>query len=171
MRALATVRVVSTFALLVSVGSAAGGGGAHQTLPTAAPNANGAAAGALRGGVLAVTLEARLAMWHPDGDSLSGIPIEAFGEPGRAPQVPGPLIRGPRGTELRLDVRNVLPHDTLTFFLLADSITVMPGETRAFRARLERPGTFLYRATTSAPVARALRVGGLLAGALVVDST
>jgi len=185
MRALATVRVVSTFALLVSVGSAAGGGGAHQTLPTAAPNANGAAAGALRGGVLAVTLEARLAMWHPDGDSLPGIPIEAFGEPGRAPQVPGPLIRVPRGTDVRATVRNALGRDTLTFFFPSlteraarpstepaplDSLVIPPGGVRTVRLRAGRAGTYLYRATTSTPLARKLRVGGLLAGAVVVDS-
>src|SRR5215218_5604488 len=97
-------------------------------LPTAAPNENWRPSGRLRAGVLTLSLEARLTMWHPDGDLLPGIPIEAFAERGRVPEVPGPLIRVPRDTELHIEVRNALQHDTLTFFLLGDSITVPPGE-------------------------------------------
>ncbi|HEU5170603.1 MAG TPA: multicopper oxidase domain-containing protein, partial [Gemmatimonadales bacterium] len=131
-------------------------------------------AGVLRAGMLRIALEARLAMWHPDGDSLPGIEIEAFAEQGVRPRVPGPLIRVPQGTEIRASVRNSLERDTLTFHFPApgpaDSLVIPPGERRELQVRAATPGTFLYRATTSTRLHRQLRVGGLLAGAVVVDS-
>jgi FtsP/CotA-like multicopper oxidase with cupredoxin domain len=84
-------------------------------LPTALPNPKTTPAGTLRGHVLRIELEARLAMWHPDGDSLTGIAVETFAERGKRPQVPGPLVRVPRGTEIRASVRNSLERDTLAF--------------------------------------------------------
>src|SRR5688500_9909411 len=62
---------------------------AQQALPVATPNDNRAAAGALRDGVLTISLEATLTMWHPDGDSLPGLPVEAFAESGKQPSAPG----------------------------------------------------------------------------------
>ncbi len=146
-------------------------GPVHWKLPTAIPNDNTRPAGQLGAGVLRLDLEAKLARWHPDGDSLPGIAVEAFGEPGRRPQVPGPLVRVPRGTEIRASVRNSLVRDTVTFhFPAADSLVIPPGQRRALRVRAATPGTFLYRATTSTPLHRRLQLGGLLAGAVVVDS-
>ncbi len=151
-----------------------------RELPAALPNDNTAPAGRLRDGVLRIALDARLATWHPDGDSLPGIPIEVFAEAGRPPQVPGPLIRVPAGTEIQASVRNSLERDTLTFFFpamsgpwsgAADSLVIPPGDTRELRARADTPGDFLYRAVTSTPSARKLRLGGLLGGAVIVDST
>ncbi|HET8625120.1 MAG TPA: multicopper oxidase domain-containing protein [Gemmatimonadales bacterium] len=145
-----------------------------EKLPTAAPNPNTLPAGSIRGGVLRIDLDTRLAMWHPDGDSLPGIAIEAFAERGRRPMVPGPLIRVPAGTEIRASVRNSLQRDTLTFYLPAggalDSVVIAPGQRRELRVRATTPGTFLYRGVTSTPLHRKLRLGGLLAGALVVDT-
>ena len=168
------MRVQTLLAVVVVVLTGAGRE-PRAALPVAVPNSNTTPAGELRDGVLRIALDATLAMWHPDGDSLPGIPIEAFAERGGRPQVPGPLVRVPRGTELRASIRNALERDTLTFHLPSadgtDSVVVPPGETRELRARASAPGTFLYRATTSTPLSRALRVGGLLAGALVVDSS
>jgi FtsP/CotA-like multicopper oxidase with cupredoxin domain len=142
-----------------------------QKLPAAAPNPNTVPAGTLRNGVLRLELEAKLAVWHPDGDSLPGIAIETFAERGKRPQVPGPLVRVPEGTEIRASVRNALERDTLTFhFPGIDSLIVPPGRKRELRVRATAPGTFLYRAVTSTPLHRQLQLGGLLAGAVVVDS-
>lgn len=150
-------------------------GGSRRALPTVVPNDNRVAAGALRGGVLTIALEARLATWHPDGDSLPGIPVEAFAEPGRAPQVPGPLIRVREGTEIRATVRNTLARDTLTFHMpgargpeATDSVVIPPGTMREIRM-IAPPGAHLYRAATSARIGRQLGLGGLLAGAIIVD--
>lgn len=146
----------------------------HRALPVADANANTTPAGTLREGVLSLDLVATLSMWYPDGESRPGIPVEAFAEEGKAPQVPGPLIRVAQGTELRISVRNTLAQDTITYSVdigdAIDSVVVAPGATGALRVRPTRAGTFFYRATTSTELARSLRVGGLLAGAVVIDS-
>jgi FtsP/CotA-like multicopper oxidase with cupredoxin domain len=143
------------------------------------PNANTRAAGSLARGVLTVTLEARRTVWFPDGDSLPGREIIAFAEGSGPPLVPGPLVRVPAGTTVELTVHNTLDRDTLVFGLPSDlrgtgsgedSITVAPGQRAAVRFIAAVPGNYLYRARTNDPLARALKVGGLMAGALVVDS-
>lgn len=145
-----------------------------SALPVADANDNTTPSGTLQQGALTLDLVATLSMWHPDGESRPGIPVEAFAEAGKAPQVPGPLIRVTQGTELRISVRNALAQDTITYSVVIgeshDSIVVAPGATGALRVRPERAGTFFYRATTSTVLARSLRVGGLLAGAVVIDS-
>src|SRR5580765_7322291 len=154
--------------------------GERSVLPLATANDNRQSGGAVHDGVFRITLVAQVAMWHPDGDSLPGIPVEAFGEPDRPPSAPGPLIRVPPGTRIQVTVRNTMPRDTLTFALpssavpdgrlVADSIAIPPGETRDISASL-RPGTYVYRAWTSTALGRTLGVSGELGGALVVDST
>jgi FtsP/CotA-like multicopper oxidase with cupredoxin domain len=142
-------------------------------LPIASPNENEESGGSIRGGVLHIALEAKLTMWHPDGDSLPGIPIEAFAEPGRAPLVPGPLVRVRAGTPVRATIRNSLD-DTLTFLFprgeRADSIVIAPGHVRELKSSTPAAGTYLYRARNSTRTGRALGVTGLLTGAVVVDS-
>lgn len=155
---------------------------ARQELPRAAPNDNRTPAGVLRDGVLTVALEAKRTMWHPDGDTLPGLAIEAFAETGKQPTAPGPLLRVPAGTEIQASVRNSLERDSITFHVpanvsraaegsLTDSVVVPPGEVRDLRFRAATPGTYLYRATTGSPISRRLRVAGFLTGAFIVDST
>jgi FtsP/CotA-like multicopper oxidase with cupredoxin domain len=151
-----------------------------QAPPVAMPNDNRAAAGTLRDGVLDVSLEAKPAMWHLDGDSLPGLQVEAFAEPGRPPSAPGPLIRVPQGTTIRARIRNTLERDTLTFVVPAnlagpertglDSVVVPAGETRELTVLAARPGNYAYRALGRSAMDRALRIRGLLGGAIVVDS-
>jgi FtsP/CotA-like multicopper oxidase with cupredoxin domain len=154
---------------------------APSILPIAGPNANTAAAGVLRNGVLTISLDATMSAWHPNGDSLPGKNVEAFAETGKRPLVPGPLIRVPAGTEIRATVRNTLIRDTLNFRVPgtihgaaaeepADSVVVPPGETRELRVRATVPGNYSYRATTGTPVSTRMRLGGLLTGALIVDT-
>ncbi|HSJ62912.1 MAG TPA: hypothetical protein VK922_03290 [Gemmatimonadaceae bacterium] len=149
----------------------------QQRLAVVTANDNRTPAGTLRDGVLTLSLDATLAMWHPDGDSLPGLPVEAFAEAGRRPIAPGPLIRVPAGTEIRASVRNSLERDTLTFFVPAriadaakggalDSVVLRPGEVRELRVRAERPGNYLYHANARTSLDRVLRMRGLLAGAV-----
>lgn len=95
-----------------------------------------------------------LAMWHPDGDSLPGLQIEAFAEAGQQPSAPGPLLRIPAGTELRVSVRNSLDRDTLTFYVPArirgavaetalDSVIVPPGAVGELRIRAVHTGSMI----------------------------
>lgn len=149
----------------------------HVDELVAAPNDNRVAAGTLLDGILTVALVATRAMWYPNGDSLTGLPVAAFAEEGKAPLVPGPLLRVPRGTRIRASVRNALPLDTITIFWPAagrsattDSLVVAPGEVRHVLVTASEAGTYIYRAITNEPRSRALGVHELLAGALVVDS-
>lgn len=172
-------RLLSLFPLLLS-----GAGAIPQAaLPQAAPNDNRVTAGVLRGGVLTIALEVRQAIWHPDGDTLPGMGIEAFAEAGKDPNVPGPLLRVPAGSEIRGSLRNRLGRDTITFYIPGrlsrdaagerlDSLIVPPGEMRELRLDAATPGTYLYRAISGARGGgRApLRIDGFLAGALIVDS-
>ena len=107
--------------------------------------------------------------------------IEAFAEAGKDASVPGPLLRVPVGSEIRGSLRNTLGRDTITFYVAArisreaaadqlDSIIVPPGETRDLRISATTAGTYLYRAISGIRGGRRLRIDGLLAGALIVDS-
>ena len=163
--------------LLLAGGAAPG----PEALPIATPNDNRTPAGKLRDGVLTISLDATLAMWYPDGDSLPGLTVEAFAERGKQPLAPGPLLRVSAGTEIRASVRNSLERDTLTFYMPAriadgakggalDSMVLAPGEVREMRMRAERPGSYPYHANARKPLDRVLRMRGFLAGAIIVDS-
>src|SRR5688500_14598426 len=122
-------------------------------------NDNRARAGLSNGNILAVRLEARMAMWHPNGDDQPGAPIPVFAELGRPAQVPGPLIRVPGGTEIIAIVRNSVPGATLTIHGLHsrpavgaafnDSIVLAPGAIQQLRFKLDRPATYYYWGTTT----------------------
>jgi hypothetical protein len=93
-------------------------------LPTALPNPKTTPAGTLRGHVLRIELEARLAMWHPDGDSLTGIAVETFAERGKRPQVPGPRPGAPRYRDPGISAQLTRArHPHLPFSRGASSIT------------------------------------------------
>ncbi len=158
---------------------------AAQTPPmeVARFNDNRARAGLSSGNVLAVRIEARLAMWHPNGDDQPGAPIPVFAELGRPAQVPGPLIRVPGGTDVIAIVRNAIPGATLTIHGLHarpaiappgttfnDSIVLAPGAIQQVRFRLDRPGTYYYWGTTSGRAFnQRFAEDAQLTGAIVVD--
>jgi FtsP/CotA-like multicopper oxidase with cupredoxin domain len=152
-----------------------------RTAVLAAPNDNTKPGGSLAGGILTLNLEARRTIWRPDGDSLPGREVLALGEASGPPVVPGPLVRVPAGTTVDLTIRNTLDRDTIVFHLppeasgrpapaADDSVVIAPGERGALRFVAAVPGNYFYRARTNDPLARALRVGGLMAGAIVIDS-
>ena len=76
--------------------------------PAIQANSNRAPAGGLEKGVLTLHLELRQGDWYPEADSGPSMKVYAFGEEGKALQVPGPLIRVPEGTEIDLTIRNLL---------------------------------------------------------------
>ena len=141
-------------------------------------NDNRVTGGKLENGVLTIRLDARTGDWHPDGDSDRGITVRAFAEEGKAPQIPGPLIRVPRGTEIHVFVRNSLPDSTLFVRGLytrggarSDTVQVRPGEVREVRFAAGVPGTYYYWASTSAIGAVGARgIDSQLSGAFVIDS-
>ena len=149
--------------------------------PDVQPNANLARAGVLHDSVMTVTLQARESRWRINGARRPPMTIEAFSEPGKAPAMPAPLVRVPRGTNIRFTVRNSLPAP-LTFFVPAsihgapdrltamDSLVVAPGAEGEITTRATVPGNYVYRGKTPGRVSDILHMTGLLAGALIVDS-
>ena len=147
------------------------------------PNDNRQAAGRLRGSVLVVNIEARRAMWYPNGDSEPGVSMPAFAEVGRPATIPGPLLRVRAGAEVEIDLRNALATDTLVVHGLQDrtgvriaasaleGVRLAPGEHRVVRFRLTTPGTYYYwGSTTKRDVTWRTGQDSQLTGAIVVDS-
>ena len=175
--------ILAALGSLVAAGSAphAGrdGGPTAVAAERVRPNDNRVAAGTVRGGVLVLRLEARVATWHPDGYDAPGAPMPAFDEEGGAARIPGPLVRVRAGAEVDVSVRNSLDDTLLVHGLHARTgaapvdatpLAVAPGERRAVRFRLDTPGTYYYWGTT---MRRAMNFRTLddaqLTGAIVVD--
>jgi manganese oxidase len=123
--------------------------------PEISANDNREAAGKLQDGVLRLRLELRAGRWHPEDANGWYRDVYAFAEAGKAAQIPGPLLRVPQGTELRITLTNTLSVAAKIFGLHghpseADAgIALAAGETREIQFRAGEPGTFLYWATTS----------------------
>jgi len=143
-------------------------------------NDNRRPAGQLHDGRLALRLVARVATWYPDGDDAPGAPMQAFAEEGRAPSIPGPMIRVKAGTDVAITLRNAIPGTTLVVHGLAsrplttsaadEGITLAFGETRTATFRLDAPGTYYYWGTTMGrTVAERTKEDAQLTGAIIVD--
>ncbi|HYC52112.1 MAG TPA: multicopper oxidase domain-containing protein [Gemmatimonadaceae bacterium] len=148
-----------------------------QRVERVVPNDNRQGAGRLRAGELTLRLEARLAMWHPDGDSAPGALIPAFAESGGPARIPGPLVRVRSGTGVNVSVTNTLADTLVVHGLYARTggapgapLIIPPRESRNAQFRLDAPGTYHYWGTTTG---RALDFRTLedaqLTGAIVVD--
>lgn len=149
-------------------------GPAPTAPPIAQPNDGRTPAGATADSGVTLALDARRVAWHPDGDTLPGRLTEAFAERGKAPLVPGPMVRVAAGTVVRLQVRNEELRDTLRLVLHpvlgADTLVVPPGGNGTLRFTADRPGNFYYRAFTNDVQSENFGMKGLLAGAVIVDS-
>jgi FtsP/CotA-like multicopper oxidase with cupredoxin domain len=141
----------------------------------AVPNNNRAPAGVLANGVLSVRLVARAAAWYPDGSDGCGLTVHAFAEEGKEPRIPGPLLRVPAGTELRVTIRNVLDKPIWIRGLedrsveRLDSVAIGVGASREFRYRASVPGTYFYWGGDGDAAVPRSNVDGELLGALIVD--
>lgn len=140
-------------------------------------NDNRVAAGSLKNGVLTISIDAWRAEWHPDGEAAPGAEIPAFGESGRAPQIPGPLVRVPAGTEVVATVHNKLERDTLVVHGLQtrpgpdQPFSLLPNETRTVRFGLDSAGTYYYYGSTSGRIVDfRVHEDAQLSGAIVVDA-
>ena len=145
--------------------------------PRAVPNDNRAPAGTLRSGVLSVSLVAQRTVWRPEGPKAPDLTAYAFGEEGKPPRIPGPLIRVPIGTEIRVAVRNALP-ETLRVYGLqdrpserTDSLDIAPGQRTLLKIRAAAAGTYFYYARTSRDTFPFAQLAdGQLSGAIIVDT-
>lgn len=176
--------LASVAGLLLAVGVSTGSHDAayalapRGTAERAVANDNRTPAGRLSNGVLTLRLEAREAMWHPEGPTGPGIPVYAFAEAGRPAAVPGPMIRVPEGTDMRITLVNTLTkplrlHGIHHHERDADSVVIAPGASEELRLRADVPGTYLYWARTESfptPARMPGRIDAGLAGAFIIDS-
>jgi FtsP/CotA-like multicopper oxidase with cupredoxin domain len=150
---------------------------AKLALPTVVANDNRVPAGQLANGVLELRLTLNEARWYPEDEKGGYRDVFAFGEEGHAPQISGPLIRVPQGTEIRLSIRNALTLAAKVHGLHShpgdanDVVTLSPGETRQLQFAAGDPGTYFYWASASAkPLGERMDKETLLSGAFIVDA-
>ena len=140
-----------------------------------APNDNAHRAGHLANGVLTVAIEARNGEWHPELEAGPTYHVAAFAVAGGALQVPGPLLRAPVGTEIRVSMHNSLALPMWVYGLgehrgFADSVLLAPGERRELHFRATAPGLSYYAGRTSSdPVADRSTDDSQLSGVIVID--
>jgi FtsP/CotA-like multicopper oxidase with cupredoxin domain len=126
--------------------------------------------------------------WRPEGAKGADLKAYAFVETGKAPRVPGPLLRAPAGTVMRITLRNALGVSMMVYGLndhaagkSADSVLLAPSATRTVTFTVNAAGTYYYYARVrpavqhpTAPVpddwASGEKQEGPLVGALVVDA-
>jgi FtsP/CotA-like multicopper oxidase with cupredoxin domain len=140
--------------------------------PRAAINANRRPVGTLQDGVLTIRLEIGWARWFPEADNGPSLVVAAFAERGRAPQIPGPMIRVPEGTVIHATIKNTLTKPVIIHGLHTrpgtpdDTVHIAVGAERELRFAAGAPGTYYYRTRiANEPPA----VWGQLAGAFIVD--
>lgn len=176
--------------VVVSTVAAAG-----QTIPEAAVNDNRTPAGILRNGVLSLHLEMRQAVWYPEENGKAHLIVSAFAEEGHTPQIPGPMVRVPEGTEIAASIRNLLDHTIYVHGLNQrteissaspfpssptdpafiadppDALEIPAGAMREIRFRSGPPGTYYYWASNDRH-ALPMRMGpdSMLSGAFIVDA-
>lgn len=153
------------------------------SIPPVAINDNRIPAGQLAHGVFQLQLEVRTGRWHSRRDdgrrdtvlTPGTIVSSFFAEAGHAPQVPGPLIRVPEGTEMIVSVHNLLDQNIFVGGLVphpssdGDPLEVPPHATRQVRFNAGVAGTYGYWAAPTKSAAQFPR-GGRLGGAFIVDA-
>ena len=153
--------------------------GTSATRPSAPPvieaNDNRTPGGTLTNDTLKIDLVVSMARWYPEASDGPYVDVPAFSEEGKAPSVPGPLLRVPEGTVILATVKNTFSDSTLWVGGLAtrpmkrDSVAVRPGEKHTFTFLAGKPGTYLYYATLGR-VNYDISEREQLAGAFVVDA-
>jgi FtsP/CotA-like multicopper oxidase with cupredoxin domain len=117
-------------------------------------NDNRQPAGELLNGILYLSLEARTGIWYPETHDGTGLRVHAFAEAGKPLQLPGPLIRVPQGTEIRVKVHNSIEGTSLVlrgFYSRPgnpnDSVAIAYGQTYEVQFKTGAAGTYLYWAS------------------------
>jgi manganese oxidase len=152
--------------------------GSADMLEEILTNDNRRPAGKLVNNVLYLNLEVRTGNWFPETHEGKPIKVHAFAEVGEPLQLPGPLIRVPEGTEIRITVRNSILESPLLLYGFctrprdqSDSILVALGETASLQFIAGKKGTYFYRATAGNRQQNRLPyyTDSQLYGALIID--
>ncbi|HZI29546.1 MAG TPA: multicopper oxidase domain-containing protein [Gemmatimonadaceae bacterium] len=118
--------------------------------PMAQVNDNRTPAGRIEGMTLTLALDVVEAAWQPEGAHDPIVRVLAFAEPGKAPTIPGPLLRAPVGTTVRLTVRNKSDSAVMlgglrhALPLSQDTVHIAAGASRDITFRLNTVGNFFY---------------------------
>jgi FtsP/CotA-like multicopper oxidase with cupredoxin domain len=129
--------------------------GSDGPLPNILANENRTPAGRLHSGVLTLQLEVREGLWHPEAADGRALRVYSFAEQGHTAQTPGPLVRVPQGTELRVSVHNLLAEAVVVHGLhrhpgsAQDVMELAPGAIQELRFTAGEPGTYVYWASTA----------------------
>lgn len=144
--------------------------------PRVVPNDNRLAAGTLARDTLHLSLVLQRAEWYPEAENGPHLTVEAFGEAGKAPSIPAPLIRVREGTIIQATVRNALPDSAASLIGLGthpvattDTVKVKPGDSTVVTFLAGAPGTYLYRAVIGNDPDTREAEHETAGGALVVD--
>ncbi len=177
-----TASAVLLGSVLVSIGAALPNPEARTSADHPAParitaNNNRRPAGTLRDGKLELKLDVVNASWFPEAETGPSVMMQAFVEEGRAPEIPGPMIRVPEGTEIHIAIHNSLPGSELVVHGLhtrpatSDDVVRIPaGATREVTFQSGAPGTYFYWATsTNQPLITRNGKDSQLSGAIIVD--
>ena len=146
--------------------------------PMAQVNDNRRPAGTLSGGTLTLSLDIVEAAWQAEGEHDPVVRVLAFAEPGRTPQVPGPMLRAPVGTTVRLVLRNRSDSAVMLGGLRpsmpakSDTVLVAAGATREIVFRVDKVGNFFYWGVLKGLSSFEERswLDSQLTGALIVDA-
>jgi FtsP/CotA-like multicopper oxidase with cupredoxin domain len=148
----------------------------EDTSPTIHTNDNRESVGAMIDGVWHVDLETASGIWHPEAEDGIGLEVFALREVGGPPQIPGPLIRVPTGTEVVASIHNTLElpiRVTGLVDLPADTVVsreIAAGTTARFSFRADSPGTYWYQALPVTEDRRTrINQGSQMHGAIVVN--
>ena len=123
-------------------------------IPAIQANSNRVPAGKLENGILTLRLELRQGDWYPEADTGTSMKVYAFAEEDKAPQIPGPLIRIPEGTEIHVTLHNLLPATAVSARLAS-----APGrcERRSWKFLLTK------RETSDSPLVQPARINTMRA--------
>ena len=161
--------------LLFALLQAGAATGAAPLAPVAF-NDNRVAAGRLRNGVFELSLELRRGLWHPLGPDKEAISIFAFGETGKGLETPGPLLRVPLGTRIRVRVHNateqpvVLHGFSVHRTAVQDTLALGAGASGLAEWSADAEGTYYYWGSRpGATLPERNPEDRLLTGAFIVD--
>ena len=149
-------------------------------IPEIEANDNRSPAGKMVNRTLELNLEVVWGAFRFETEDRPGLRLAAISEVGKAPSVPGPLIRVETGTKIHARIHNALVDSTITVFgfqsrpaNLPDSLFLRPGESAEVTFEAGEPGTYMYWIHLGKSIAN-FRPGRhderqQLAGAFIVD--
>lgn len=143
------------FLFLVLSGTSGAGQTAEASpqLPRIVANNNTEPSGVLRDGVLRLDLEIVKGDWYPEAETGPHVTVYAFAEKGKAPSIPGPMIRVPEGTQIKLRIHNALAAPVILHGFNQrpgkdESVKIDPNQERELNFAAGVPGTYFYWASS-----------------------